>query len=124
MAVEDFAHGVEMPGVRCRLDDHVQHHCSYVGKVNTPLVPHWVALAWALIGLSCVDDRVGTADFVSILGQDRFRGVVGVELPVGVWSFGEEVEWFAADDAAEQVVLVGEGEVFHQAEAMPARWQH
>jgi hypothetical protein len=70
---------------------------------------------------------VGALDLVAVQADDIFGRLVGADVPgpnSAVRSHSEEVERFAAEDAAEPVMLDVQGEMVHETEAAPSRGQH
>ena len=70
------------------------------------------------------DDRARALDLVPVQAEYVIRRFTGPHLPLGIRPGREEVERLAADDAAEPVVLIGQGPVLNHAQARPPGREH
>src|SRR5579862_6747183 len=89
--VNEFAHGIKVPCMYGRLDDHVEDDAAKRAELLAPLVPLGIWLAGSRIDRRGGDHVVGVLDLRSIEVEDVFDRLTWVDRPLGIWSLWQDV---------------------------------
>jgi DNA-binding transcriptional LysR family regulator len=118
-AVEQLAGRVEVPGVGRGLGDDVQDDLAHV--LQPPVLEVLRPAGRRRVQAEAGQRRVRSRDLPPVEVEDGLGGLVRRRPPAGVVVEGQRL---ARRDRAEPEPLVVDGEVPHQGQARPARWQH